>query len=264
MRQTVLLLVYLVLSGCAVAGESGGTRASSIAQSYPDAGTTLRRVTGQEMMDQPLLPQPGNIWAGVLPGTDASPTAAPAAVRDGDRPRAATALSQHGVPPIKPGTAVTGDANTAAAKRLPAPGKTARAVVNATNTEPARRPIGRKKIAAEAGTSHAGPVKASAKAAEEASSSGAAGSGERPMVQLAAAASAKQAVAAWRRLRRHDPGLTDGHEPAISAADVNGRHVWRLRAGGFSDIAAAQSFCSGLHAAQTECWVVPASASALR
>ena len=64
----------------------------------------------------------------------------------------------------------------------------------------------------------------------------------------------------WRRLRRDAPQLTDGHNPTIMSADVNGRHVWRLRADGFEDIAAARAFCIGIRTANADCWVVPAYA----
>jgi hypothetical protein len=83
----------------------------------------------------------------------------------------------------------------------------------------------------------------------------------RLMVQLAAADSAQSAEAEWRRLRQHAPTLTDGHKPAVIEAKVNGQHVWRLRAAGFADLAAASAFCSGIRAVQANCWVVPPSAS---
>ena len=260
MRQSVLLFVGLVLSGCAFAGEPGGSRPSPMVQSYPGAETTLQRVSGQEMMDEPLLPQPGNIWADVLPGRVEPPaaTAMPTRVHSGDGLRSATAPGRQPAPLAE--MAAGSVAKTVPVSR-PAPlGKTETAVGDMAKTMPVRRRVRLVKTAAAADvTKRAGPVK-SAKMAVEPSLSGVADSGERPMVQLAAAASAKQAVAAWRRLRRADPGLTGGHEPAISAAEVNGRRVWRLRAGGFDDVAAARSFCSGLHAANTDCWVVPASA----
>ena len=81
----------------------------------------------------------------------------------------------------------------------------------------------------------------------------------RLQVQLAAADTAQGAVAAWRRLRQRAPALTDGHDPAIVQAEVKGRQVWRLRTGGFPDVAAASAFCAGIRAAKADCWVVAAS-----
>ena len=108
------------------------------------------------------------------------------------------------------------------------------------------------------GQTKGGPAAPGAKAV--ASSPNGPDAGDHPMVQLAALSDAQQAVAAWRRLRREAPKLTDGHNPEIVSADVNGRHVWRLRAGGFDDIAAATAFCTGIRTANADCWVVPASA----
>lgn len=80
-------------------------------------------------------------------------------------------------------------------------------------------------------------------------------------VQLAAAQSAQRAEAEWRRLRQDAPKLTDGHQPAVSAAEVNGHQVWRLRTAGFADVAEASAFCTGIRAVNADCWVVPPSAS---
>jgi hypothetical protein len=83
----------------------------------------------------------------------------------------------------------------------------------------------------------------------------------RLMVQLTAAGSEERADAEWRRLRREARELTEGHPPAISEADVNGQHVWRLRAAGFADVAEASAFCTGIRAVKANCWVVPPSAA---
>ena len=82
---------------------------------------------------------------------------------------------------------------------------------------------------------------------------------DRPVVQLAAVSSEEGAEAAWRRLRQQARVLTDGHVSAVSEAEVNGQHVWRLRAFGFTDVAEASAFCSELRAVKAGCWVVPAS-----
>jgi hypothetical protein len=174
---------------------------------------TVRRLMGQAVLDRPLLPQPGDIWADVLPAAEPGPAdATPTAGQGGHRSVVAAAPSA-GVP------------------RLPPP------VVVAA--------------APEAGVPPA--VAATTKAAPPGDF--------RLMVQLAAAGSAQRAVAEWQRLRQHAPKLTDGHLPAVSEAEVNGQHVWRLRAAGFADVAEASAFCSGIRAVKASCWVVPPSAS---
>jgi hypothetical protein len=68
MRRYVLLSLCLVLSGCA--GFDGTHTAPAFQTPEPVATadrTVLRQVIGQDMLDQPLLPQPGNIWADILP-----------------------------------------------------------------------------------------------------------------------------------------------------------------------------------------------------
>jgi hypothetical protein len=62
-------------------------------------------------------------------------------------------------------------------------------------------------------------------------------------------------------LRQHAPRLTDGHQPAVIEAEVNGHQVWRLRTAGFADMAEASAFCSDIRAEKSDCWVVPPSAS---
>jgi hypothetical protein len=81
------------------------------------------------------------------------------------------------------------------------------------------------------------------------------------MVQLASAGSEQRAEAEWRRLRQQARTLTEGRRPAVSEADVNGQHVWRLRAAGFADVAEASAFCIGIRAVKANCWVVPPSAT---
>jgi hypothetical protein len=89
----------------------------------------------------------------------------------------------------------------------------------------------------------------------------ASGAAPSPVVQLAASHSAQLAEAEWRRLRQQAPKLTDGHSPALSEAEVNGQHVWRLRAAGFADVTEASAFCASVRLVKADCWVVPQSLS---
>jgi len=198
MRHNVLLCLCLALAGCIGSGQpreapvSGGPPAVAAADS-----TVMHRLMGQDVLDQPLLPEPGNIWADVLPTTQPGPSAAlPATSRTEHHPVVAAASSAG-----SPGPAVP-----AMAKAAP-------------QVEP------------------------------------------HLAVQLAALGSAQRAEAEWQRLRQHAPKLTDGHQPAISEAEVNGHQVWRLRTAGFADVAEAGAFCTDIRTAKSDCWVVPPTAS---
>jgi hypothetical protein len=68
MQRYVLLSLCLVLSGCAGFGSTHTAPAFQTPEPVATADrTVLRQVIGQDMLDQPLLPQPGNIWADILP-----------------------------------------------------------------------------------------------------------------------------------------------------------------------------------------------------
>lgn len=72
-------------------------------------------------------------------------------------------------------------------------------------------------------------------------------------VQLAAVASEQAANQEWQRLSRRVPDLLAGHTPVIQRLERDGRTVWRLRTGGFADIAEATSFCVQLRAKGLAC-----------
>lgn len=75
------------------------------------------------------------------------------------------------------------------------------------------------------------------------------------LVQLGALASEAAARSEWQRLGRSAPGLLDGREPVVSKIERDGRTYWRLRTGGFSDIADATGFCAKLKAKGGSCAV---------
>jgi len=181
----------------------------------------MRRLMGQDMLDQPLLPQPGDIWADVLPRAEPAPaTTLPATSRREHRSVVAAAPGARSTQPAGPPQPV-GPPHQA----NPAGPETAKAAPP-VEPNPARHP--------------AMPHLA---------------------VQLAAVRSAQLAEAEWRRLRQHAPRLTDGHQPAVIEAEVNGHQVWRLRTAGFAGVAEASAFCSDIRAVKSDCWVVPPSAS---
>jgi len=64
------------------------------------------------------------------------------------------------------------------------------------------------------------------------------------MVQLAALDSEEGAQSEWQRLAKRMPDLLGDRRPVVQRADRDGRAVWRVRTGGFSDVAEATAFCA--------------------
>lgn len=64
----------------------------------------------------------------------------------------------------------------------------------------------------------------------------------RTMVQLGALLSEEAARTEWTRLQRRVPELA-GRPPQITRVDRDGQTLWRLRAGGLADAAAARALC---------------------
>ena len=73
------------------------------------------------------------------------------------------------------------------------------------------------------------------------------------VVQLGAVPSEKAAQQAWRRLAQKMPDQFSGHEPIIAKAERDGRVFWRLRTGGFTDMADAVSFCDRVRQGGSDC-----------
>ena len=79
--------------------------------------------------------------------------------------------------------------------------------------------------------------------------------GKGTLVQLAAVASEDAAKTEWQRLEKRMPDLLGKHQPAISKTERDGRTLWRVRTGGFSDLAQATVFCERVRAKGTGCSV---------
>ncbi len=72
-------------------------------------------------------------------------------------------------------------------------------------------------------------------------------------IQLAAFETQQAAEQDWGKLAEKIPGLFNGHQPEVERAQVAGRTVYRLRTGGFANIAAATEFCGRVRAKGGDC-----------
>ena len=63
------------------------------------------------------------------------------------------------------------------------------------------------------------------------------------MVQLAAVDTEAAAATEWQRLAHKAPELLGDRKLAVMRADRDGKTFWRVRTGGFADLAAAAEFC---------------------
>jgi hypothetical protein len=77
--------------------------------------------------------------------------------------------------------------------------------------------------------------------------------GRSTLVQLAALGSEDAAKIEWHRLEKRMPDLLASRQPALSRIDHDGKTFWRLRTGGFADIAQATAFCEQVRAKGNGC-----------
>ena len=92
---------------------------------------------------------------------------------------------------------------------------------------------------------------AAAPASERPTQSGAKG----VVVQLAAVRSEDAAKSEWQRLAKRMPDLLGQHRPAFSKTERDGQALWRVRTGGFNDVAQATQFCARVRAKGAGCAV---------
>ena len=79
------------------------------------------------------------------------------------------------------------------------------------------------------------------------------GTGAATEVQFAALSSKEGALGEWQLLQTALPGLLGGRQPLVSKVEVDGHVFWRLRTGGFANIAEATSFCAAVRAKGKAC-----------
>ena len=73
------------------------------------------------------------------------------------------------------------------------------------------------------------------------------------LVQLAAVDTEDAAQGEWQRLAKRMPDLLGDRRPVVQRAERDGRAVWRVRTGGFADIAEATAFCARVRAKGGAC-----------
>lgn len=82
-----------------------------------------------------------------------------------------------------------------------------------------------------------------------------AGTGRATEVQLAALSSEDAANREWRNLQAAFPALFGQRQPLITKVKVDGHTFWRLRTGGFANVAAATEFCANVKAKGKSCTI---------
>ena len=80
-----------------------------------------------------------------------------------------------------------------------------------------------------------------------------AGTGTATEVQFAALSSKEGALSEWAALQAALPDLLGSRQPQVSKVELDGHTFWRLRTGGFANIAEATSFCASVRAKGKAC-----------
>ncbi len=241
------LAVAIVVGGCATRPRPvvSDDRYAPLANS-----SNLRAVRGEASDEAPLLPEPGDIWAGTVPrrvvgGPSPATDSSQSAVQSAANPRIpATASVTAPVPATIP--------SAAALVVVPPPPAALRPEATEAHPDPPAQQATAQSIAPEM-PEQAPPAAGKATASP---SQGAVAKSSDIQVQLIAAGSAAEAQAAWEHLGRQRPDLVNGRSPRVFQSDMNGHIVWRLRTGGFAGAAEAATFCNQVRGTGGKCWVV--------
>ena len=75
----------------------------------------------------------------------------------------------------------------------------------------------------------------------------------KTLVQIGALSTEQAAHAEWKHLAATMPDLFASRQPAVSRIEHGGHVLWRLRTGGFVDVAQATAFCERVRAKRAGC-----------
>lgn len=75
----------------------------------------------------------------------------------------------------------------------------------------------------------------------------------KTVVQIGALGSEQAAHAEWKHLAGTFPDLFASRQPSVSRTEHDGHVLWRLRTGGFADVAQATAFCDRVRAKRAGC-----------
>lgn len=146
--------------------------------------------------------------------------------------------------PTAPPPAAT---SATASSPLDTPRPTARAAAGATPPSRPAAPAPATPTAAAPGASSATVASQPAPAASV--------TGGGTMVQVAAMKTEGEAQAEWQRLSKRMPDALSGRNAVVQRAERDGKQVWRVRTGGFADVAEATAFCVRLRAKGANCTI---------
>jgi len=82
-----------------------------------------------------------------------------------------------------------------------------------------------------------------------------AANGKGATIQLAALSSEDAAKSEWQLLLKRMPDLLGGRQPSFAKTERDGRTYWRVRTGGFGDVAQARAFCDKVRAKGGGCTI---------
>jgi hypothetical protein len=180
-------------------------------------------------------------------------------VESGPRPAAETAAAEaESTPEVRPdipppALAAKPDETPAAVAGAPA----APAPIVAAPAAAAPKPAAPSAVA-QAASSPAAPSPAAPSPAPSPAASGgyapAFSSGGGFVVQVAAPSTESAALAEWEKRKKAMPELFAGAERFVVRADVNGKTVYRVRAGSFATAADADAFCGAIKAKGGDCY----------